>query len=278
MPVIVKTSAVIRRGHMNASDRKDAQWRFRIYVALIALAAMSPVRSIFAGEVHTAEDAAAEHEIAIATPVVIHMNRVLEAEMKRLLWGTGGPPSPEITRYLDGPSLQRIDIGDVRVALHVRFIEIQRREFVAGIALAKATTAGNCGSPSPGPDQLLDAELRAKVLTAVKCHQNALDQFKSGMHKVNQDYESMLLALNLPPYTQEKMLAQAHASTVRQDAEISADYANRRKILQANADLLTYLDAHAAHAHYVNNQLLFDDPDEAAAMQVLLNRLNAVSQ
>jgi hypothetical protein len=37
----------------------------------------------------------------------------------------------------------------------------------------------------------------------------------------------------------------------------------RRKVLQANEDYFVYLHAHAAHAHYVNNQLLFDDPDGA---------------
>jgi hypothetical protein len=74
------------------------------------------------------------------------------------------------------------------------------------------------------------------------------------------------------------MMAQAHASTVRQDADLSSSYANRRKGLQANIDFFTYLDAHATHAHYVNNQLLFDDPAEDKKIQDLFNRLNAVNQ
>jgi hypothetical protein len=153
------------------------------------------------------------------------MNRVLSGEMPRLLGETGGPQSPEVAKYLDGSSLSRVDLGDVRIALHLRFIERQRREFVAGVALANAAMAGNCGNPSPRADQLLDAELRAKVLASLRCHQHQLDQIQYGMHKINQNYEATLLELKLPPFTQERILAQAHTSTVSQDAYLSSDYA-----------------------------------------------------
>jgi hypothetical protein len=78
-----------------------------------------------------------------------------------------------------------MDLGDLRVPLSTRYIERARRQFVAAIALAKATTP-----------------------TA----------------------------------------------------------------------FLTYLDEHAAHARYVNNRLLFDDPAEAEAMRVLLERLGTSTQ
>jgi hypothetical protein len=277
MPVIVKLRADTR-GHMDVSNTADGRWRIRICVTLLALATLAPIRFLSAIEPRTAEDEAAEREFGLAAPELDHMNRVLSAEMQRLLGGGRGSQSPEVAKYLDGPSVKRVELGDVRISLHVRFIERQRRNFVDGIALAKTATAGNCANPSPGPDQLLDAELRAKVLTALKCHQQALDRYQSGMHKINQGYEAMLLELKLPPFTRERMLAQAHASTVRQDAELSSDYTNQRKTLQANIDFFTYLDAHAAHAHYVNNRILFDDPEEAKTMQDLLNRLGAVSQ
>jgi hypothetical protein len=69
------------------------------------------------------------------------------------------------------------------------------------------------------------------------------------------------------------MLAEARASTLRQDADLASEYAHIRHVWQANVEFLMYLDEHAAHARYVNNQLLFDDPAEAEAMQVLLRRL-----
>jgi hypothetical protein len=74
------------------------------------------------------------------------------------------------------------------------------------------------------------------------------------------------------------MLAEAHAYALRQDAALAQEYAHPRQVWQANIDLFTFLDEHAAHAHYVGNQLLFDDPAEAKGMQDLANRLQAVSQ
>jgi hypothetical protein len=263
---------------MNVSNTADGLWHFLAYQMVFALAVLSPIRSSSAGESQTAEDEAAVHEFQMAAPELDHMNRVLGAEMQRLLGETDGSQSPEVAKYLDAASLKPVALSDARISLRVRFIERQRRQFVAGIALARTTAAGNCANPSPRPDQLLDAELRAKVLAALKCNQVALDQYQTGMHKINQDYEAMLLEMNLPPFTRDRMLAKAHASTVRQDAELSPDYAKRRKTLQANMEFFTYLDAHAAHAHYLSNQILFDDPAEAKTMQDLLNRLAAVSQ
>jgi hypothetical protein len=77
------------------------------------------------------------------------MNRVIGAEMQRLLGGGGGSQSPEVAKYLDGPSLKRVELGDIRISLHVRFIERQRRNVVAGIALAETATAANCANPRP---------------------------------------------------------------------------------------------------------------------------------
>jgi hypothetical protein len=127
-----------RIARLSSSGLADGQWQNRISAALFTLAILSPIRSLAASEPRTAADEAAEHEIAIATPEVDHMNRVLSGEMPRLLGETGGPQSPEVAKYLDGSSLSRVDLGDVRIALHLRFIERQRREFVAGVALANA--------------------------------------------------------------------------------------------------------------------------------------------
>jgi hypothetical protein len=100
----------------------------------------------------------------------------------------------------------------------------------------------------------------------------------SGLHKILRGYAANVVQLKLPPFTQEKMLAEARAYALKQDADLASSYAHPRQVWQANVDFLTYLDEHAAHAHYANNQILFDDPAEAQATQDLLTRLKAVSQ
>lgn len=206
------------------------------------------------------------------------MHRILGAELKRLVSGAGGTESADVSPYLHESSGKPMDLGDVRIPLSTRYIERERRQMVAAIALFKAETSEKCGDASLDANQLLDAAFRAKVLAALKCHQRQLDRLQPGLHKINQDYEGTLLKLKLPPFTQERMLAEAQASTLRQDAETASAYADSRRGWQADIDFLTYLDGHAAHARYVNNKLLFDDPAEASAMQDLLNRLKAVNQ
>jgi hypothetical protein len=82
---------------------------------------------------------------------------------------------------------------------------------VAAIAIIKAEMAEDCGDPSPGANQLLDAAVRARVLAALKCHQRQVHRLQSGLHSIIQGYVANVVQLKLPPFTQEKMLAEARA-------------------------------------------------------------------
>jgi hypothetical protein len=248
-------------------------------VALVVLATLSSVQVISATEARkTSEDRFAEQDIRDAQQDIDRMHRILGAELQRLASGAGGSESDEVTPYLHESSRKPMDLGDVRIALSKRYIERERRQMVAAIGLYKAEMAQDCGKPSLGADQLLDAALRAKVLAALKCHQRQLDRLQSGLHRILNDYEANLVQLKLPTFTQDRMLTEARAYTLKQDSDLASSYAQPRQAWQANVDFLTYLDEHAAHARYVNNQILFDDPAEARATQELLTRLKAASQ
>jgi hypothetical protein len=133
---------------------------------------------------------------------------------------------------------------------------------VAAIAIIKAEMAEDCGDPSPGANQLLDAAVRARVLAALKCHQRQVHRLQSGLHS----------------RSRKRRCWPKRALALKQDADLASSYAHPHQVWQAKVDFLTYLDEHAAHAHYANNQILFDDPAEAQATQDLLTRLKAVSQ
>jgi hypothetical protein len=261
--------------------RKVREWLRALVpgVALVVLATLSSVQVTSAAEARkTFEDRFAEQDIRDAAQDIDRMHRILGAELQRLASGAGGSESDEVLPYLQESSGKAMDLGDVRIALSTRYIEMQRRQMVAAIALFKAEMAENCGDPNPGANQLLDAAVRAKMLAALKCHQHKLDRIQSGLHKILQGYAANMIQLKLPPFTQEKMMAEAHAYALKQDADLASNYAHPRQVWQANVDFLTYLDEHAAHAHYANNQILFDDPAETQATQDLLTRLKAVSQ
>jgi hypothetical protein len=241
----------------------------RLRIVLFALTAISLSRPTPAGEPSTAADAAALQEFALASPELQHMNDVLTTEMHRIMDRRGGTPAPEVTKYVDA---MPIDLGDTRIPLHLRFVERQRREFVAGIAMAKRATAQNCINPDPTAEQLQDPAVRAQILDGIKCQRRGMDLYQSGTHDVNQAYEAMLLELKLPPHTRASMLARAHASTVAQDDQLAASYAKPRELLQAKWDFFAYLDAHIDHIHYQNGAPVSDDPDVTQTLQKLSKR------
>ena len=266
MPVIVGD---LKSEHMEVSMAGNLRRHIGDGVILIALASLSPSADLKASDLPTTEDQVAEHEFAIAKPELVHMNHVLDVEMKRLTLEAGGAPSPEAEKYLNVSPTKHVDLGDVQIPLHTRFIERQRRSWVTGISFAKASMSERCDSPNPLPDQLLDATVRAKVLAALKCHQRKLDRYQTNMRQANQQYTAMLVELKLPPLTQQKMLEEALQSEMSGDVELSHNLAGQRRSLQANLDLISYLDAHAQHARYVNNELVFDDPAESKEFREL---------
>jgi hypothetical protein len=202
------------------------------------------------------------------------MFHVMADEIRRILGERPGQLSPEVATLMN-PSTPGPDLGDTRVPLHLRIIEQRRREVVAGIRLAQYTVDGHCEDPQPRPEQLLDAAWRAKALQAIKCSPDKLDRYQVGMHKVNKEHEASVLALRLPHYTQEKVLAEARASTARQDADLESDYAKRRGSLRLSEEYLTFIDSHAARIHLTDGRVVFDDSADFKASQELGNRLKA---
>jgi hypothetical protein len=226
----------------------------------------------------TFEDRFAESDIHDAEPDIDLLDRILGAELQRLFSGVGGAESEDAAFYLHPAPGQTVNLGDLRIPLTKRYIERERRHMAASIELAK--TVGNpthCGSSNPTQEQLLDSAIRSKLSAEIKCNQRRLDLMQAGIHKIDKEYEAMVLELRLPAFTQEKVLADARAYMLRQDAEMAAQYANPRKVLKANMDLLTDLDEHAADAYYADGHIVLGDPAEEKAMESLLETIGAIT-
>jgi hypothetical protein len=220
------------------------------------------------------EDQQALSEIAAAQGPVHAMYRILADEMRRIMSERPDRPSPEVAKILNS-SATVTDLGDLHVPLHLRIIEQRRREMAAGIKMAQYTMAGHCENPQPRPEQLLDAAWRARGLQAIQCERDKMDRYQAGMHKINKEHEASLLALHLPPSTQEKMLAEARASTARQDADLESDYAKRRKSLQLSEEYLAFIDSHVARMHFTDGHIVFDDPADFKISQGFGERIKA---
>jgi hypothetical protein len=228
-----------------------------------------------AADQKSVEEQKAVDEFAAAHPRIKIMAQVMGDEIKRILGERQDPQSPEVAKFMN-PATPVTDIGDTRVALHLRLIEQWRRDFfVAGIELAHYAVGGHCEDPQPRADQLLDAAWRARTLQAIHCERDKLDRYQTGMHKVNKTHEDTVLALHLPRSTQERALAEARASTLKQDASLELEYAKRRRHLQLSEEWINFIGSHAARIHFTDGQIIFDDPADFKKSNELAAQIQA---
>jgi hypothetical protein len=220
----------------------------------------------------TAQDLAADREFSLAQSQINDIHTALKAEMERALYERPEPPSAALQIYIYTPKSSPIDLGDTHIPLHTRLIARARLEAVSAIAFAKET-ALRCDEAPFNPDQYLDAGARQRVLDSVRCHREKLDRYQVGQHRLLKGEEESVLALHLPPYTQERELGRQKAHTAQQDAELEADYSERRKTLQTTIDFINFIGAHATTIHFTNGRLLFDDPADLATAQTLISRI-----
>jgi hypothetical protein len=220
----------------------------------------------------TPQDLDADREFSLSHPQIENIHAALKGEMERLLYERPEPPSAALQRYIYTSKSAPIDIGDTHIPLHIRLIERARQEAIAAIAFAKEA-ALKCDEAPFNPDQYLDAGARQRVLESVRCHREKLDRYQSGQHRMLKGEEESALALHLPLYSQERELAHQRAHTIQQDAELEADYSERRKDLQTTTDFVSFIDTHAGKIHFTNGRLLFDDPADLKTAQTLISRI-----
>jgi hypothetical protein len=220
----------------------------------------------------TAADIEADREFSLAQPQIEKIHAALKGEMERLLYERPEAPSPALQQYIYTSQSVPINIGNTHIPLHVRLSERARQEAVAAISFAKET-ALKCDETPFNPDQYLDAGARQRVIESIRCHLDKLDRYQSGQHRLLKEEEASVLALHLPPYTQEHELAHQKAHTIQQDAELAADYSERRKDLQNTVDFVNFIGTHATKIHFTNGRLLFDDPADLKAAQILMNKV-----
>jgi hypothetical protein len=251
-----------RRSEAGRTRRKSSIANLAPWLGAIAIVLGSNSRSA------TSEEAV-QHEFDIARPEIIRLNRLLNAELVRAVDASDPAPSPAMKQVIDESSNSHIALSDTRVPLHLRLIERQRLEVIAGFKWA-AATIGHCDEKTFNPADLLDIQSRLRINSVSRCHQRYLDRGELQLHELKVANEASVLELGLPPAFQKRMLAQARRSTERQDAEIASTYAQRRAFWRATDDLVEFFDRHAAHL--AANQIVMDNDADSGAAQDLLSQ------
>jgi len=214
-------------------------------------------------------DEAVQHEFDIARPEIIRLNRLLNAELVRALASSDPAPSLAMQQVIEESANSHIALSDTSVPLHLRLIERQRLEMIAGFKWA-AATIGHCDEKAFNPVDLLEVQSRLRINAVSRCHQRYLDRGELQLHELKVANEASVVELKLPPAFQKRMLAQARQSTERQDAEIASTYAHRRAFWRATDNLVEFFDMHPAHL--AANQIVMDHDADSGAAQDLLSQ------
>ena len=233
-----------------------------MWLGVIAFALASNSRS-------AASDHSVQHEFDVARPEIIRLNRLLNDELVRALASSDPAPSPAMRQLIEESAHSPIALSDTSVPLHLRLIERQRLEVIAGFKWA-AATIGHCDEKSFNPGDLLDVQSRLRINSVSRCHQRYLDRGELQLHEMKVANEASVLELKLPPAFQKRMLAQARQSTERQDAEIASTYAHRRAFWRATDNLVEFFDMHPAHL--AANRIVMDNDADSGAAQDLLSQ------
>jgi hypothetical protein len=225
----------------------------------------------------TLDDQQAVREFAAANPDMIFMQRVLGQEIFRIVNGGTGQPSPEVAKLMN-PAAPVPKVDDPHVPLHLRIVELWRRDlFVGVIELAQYSAAIHCEEPQLRPEQLLEAEARAKGLREIQCQRKKIEHFEAGTRKLYKEHEANLLTLHLPKATQARAVSEAHATTMRQDQHIQADDENALERLRISEEFLDFIGAHAAGMHFIDGKIEYDDPAVYKASLEIGERLKAAA-
>jgi hypothetical protein len=220
-------------------------------------------------------DHSVQHEFDVARPEIIRLNRLLNDELVRALANSDAAPSPAMKQLIEESANSHIALSDTSVPLHLRLIERQRLEVIAGFKWA-AATIGHCDEKAFNPGDLLEVQSRLRINSVSRCHQRYLDRGELQLHELKVANEASVLELKLPPAFQKRMLAQARQSTARQDSEIASTYAQRRAFWRATDDLVEFFDMHPAHL--AANQIVMDNDGDKGAAQDLLSQFVATAK
>jgi hypothetical protein len=255
------------RNRRSERTRRRASRKLSIAILAVWLGSIAVVTGS-KGET-TTSDQAVQHEFDIARPEIIRLNRLLNAELVRALSGSDPAPSPAMKQVIEESAESHIALSDTGVPLHLRLIERQRLEVIAGFRWA-AATIGHCDEKAFNPGDLLDVQSRLRIISVSRCHQRYLDRGELQLHELKVANEASVLELRLPSAFQKRMLTQARQSTERQDAEMASIYAHRRAFWRATDDLVEFFDMHPAHL--AANQIVMDNDSDSVAAQDLLSQ------
>jgi hypothetical protein len=242
--------------------------------ALASLVMGSVIASVAQG---TPDDQQAVREFAAADPDIIFMQRVRGQEIFRIVSGGTGRPSPEVAKLMN-PAAAVPKVDDLHVPLHLRIVELWRRDlFVGAIELAQDVAAIHCEQPQLHPEQLLKAEARFKGLQEIQCQRKKIEDFEIGAHILSKKHEANILTLHLPKATEARVVSEAHAATMHQDQHLQASDENALERLRIDEEYLDFIGAHAAGMHFINRKIEYDDPAVYKASLEIGERLKAAA-
>lgn len=216
----------------------------------------------------------ANQELKLSEAQRNELQDVAENEAIRIAYHPDRAASPLVQARLYDRRYEAIDLGDGKVLLRIRLVELQRR------LLQKALEANRrlylpCSGAAPDISQWIDAGTRKKAATWLECRRGHVDEFEAATTQLSPDSDRMIRQLHLPAAIQDSWLKTSGSTDI---SSMSAKgIVTLRAQLNAFSELLKFMDSREGKMALENGQITFSDPEDVARAQSLLSRIQESS-
>lgn len=205
-------------------------------------------------------------------------DRIRNAAMQEIAAISAGDvdalPSADWRPYLEPKS--RIELDDASVSLHLRIVELTRRERVRQVEFARESARASLESGFDivvDPVRLLDAEERRAALGRMQAYRDHLDGFEERLAASSQLYYADLRKLGIPQRSERDMKA-GYDRKVSEAVQATRDVIRLELLTLDRAEKMVRLvDAHSASVGLAGGRLTFEDSGAQSEFEELRGQL-----
>lgn len=232
---------------------------FKANITLVTGALILGIHAWFGYQAFQAGSVDREFNLAMA-----ESDRIGTAAMQEIAAISAGnvdtPPSANWRPYLEPKT--RIELDDASVSLHLRIVELTRRERVRQVEFARESARASLDSDFDivvDPLRLLDAQERQAALGGMQAYRDYLGGFEERLAASSQRYYADLRELGIPQRSEQDMKA-GYDRKVSETVQATRDVIRLELLTLDHAEKIVRLvDAHSASVGLAGGRLAFGD-------------------
>jgi hypothetical protein len=216
-------------------------------------------------------------EMRAARPQI---DRILQAAETEGTLLSSGELSPRLTSAVWRPYAAdtNIDLGDTRIPLRNRFIEMTRRAKARELSLTRELQTRMRASGIRTilqPEELIGTQARARALTEMPRYRAFLDSYVEKVRELQRLAEADVRALGLPRASEQEIIAGFERHSEDTVAAVRQFVQREQNALKAATTLVNFVAVHADDAQSQNGRFVFSNGSLQAEFEQMRAALSA---